>query len=170
LCLDANTEVPKRSPYQNSGHQPIPHFKILLLLDINFHWNRRPLTIWRFCWQPFWKWWPRKNDPECKFHHYQPIPHFKILLDINFHWNRRSLTISPFCWWPFWKRGIVKITLKMQFSSLPINSSLQNNPRYQCSLKLENIEILPILSATILKIKITLNAIFIITNQFLTSK
>jgi hypothetical protein len=19
-----------------------------------------------------------KNDPECKFHHYQPIPHFKI--------------------------------------------------------------------------------------------
>jgi hypothetical protein len=21
----------------------------------------------------------------CKFHHYQPIPHFKILLDINFH-------------------------------------------------------------------------------------
>ena len=41
------------------------------------------------------------NDPHiriracgCKFHHYQPIPHFKILLDINFlfieireHWN-----------------------------------------------------------------------------------
>ena len=53
-------------------YQPIPHFKILL--DINFHWNRRPLTIWRFCWQPFWKWWPCKNDPECKFHHYQPIP------------------------------------------------------------------------------------------------
>jgi hypothetical protein len=32
------------------------------------------------------------NDPHiriqacgCKFHHYQPIPHFKILLDINFH-------------------------------------------------------------------------------------
>jgi hypothetical protein len=50
-------------------HQPIPHFKILL--NINFHWNRRPLTIWRFCWQPFWKWWPRRNDPECKFHHYQ---------------------------------------------------------------------------------------------------
>ena len=24
----------------------------------------------------------------CKFHHYQPIPHFKILLDIHFHWNR----------------------------------------------------------------------------------
>jgi hypothetical protein len=38
----------------------------------------------------------------------------------------------------------------MQFSSLPINSSLQNNPRYQFSLKLENIEILPILSAAIL--------------------
>ena len=32
----------------------------------------------------------------------------------------------------------------MQFSSLPINSSLQNNPRYQFSLKSENIEILPI--------------------------
>jgi hypothetical protein len=32
------------------------------------------------------------NDPHiriqacgCKFHHDQPIPHFKILLDINFH-------------------------------------------------------------------------------------
>jgi hypothetical protein len=39
----------------------------------------------------------------------------------------------------------------MQFSSLPINSSLQNNTRYQFSLKAENIEILPILSAAILK-------------------
>jgi hypothetical protein len=58
----------------------------------------------------------------------------------------------------------------MQFSSLPINTSLQNNPRYQFSLKSENIEILPILFAAILKIKMTLNAIFIITNQFPTSK
>jgi hypothetical protein len=55
-------------------------------------------------------------------------------------------------------------------SRLFINSSLQNNPWYQCSLKSENIEILPILLAAILKIKMTLNAIFIITNQFLTSK
>jgi hypothetical protein len=39
----------------------------------------------------------------------------------------------------------------MQFSSLPINSSLQNNRRYQFSLESENIEILPILSAAILK-------------------
>jgi hypothetical protein len=92
LCLDANTEVPKRPPYQNSGHQSIPHFKILL--DINVHWNRRPLTIWRFCWQPFWKWWPRKNDPECKFHHYQPIPHFKILFWLIFCRNRPNLYIS----------------------------------------------------------------------------
>jgi hypothetical protein len=44
----------------------------------------------------------------------------------------------------------------MQFSSLPINSSLQNNPKYQFSLKLENIEIFPILLAAILKIKMTL--------------
>jgi hypothetical protein len=58
----------------------------------------------------------------------------------------------------------------MQYSSLPINSSLQNDPRYKFSLKLENIEILPILLAAILKIKMTLNAIFIITNQLLTSK
>ena len=43
-----------------------------------------------------------QNDPHiriracgCKFHHYQPIPHFKILLDINFHWNRRPLTKWP---------------------------------------------------------------------------
>jgi hypothetical protein len=39
----------------------------------------------------------------------------------------------------------------MQFSSIPINSSLQNNPRYKFSLKSENIEILPILSAAIFK-------------------
>jgi hypothetical protein len=39
----------------------------------------------------------------------------------------------------------------MQFSSLPINSSLQNNPRYKFSLKSENIEILTILLAAILK-------------------
>jgi hypothetical protein len=58
----------------------------------------------------------------------------------------------------------------MQISSLPITSSLQNNPRYQFSMKSENIEILPILMAAILKIKMTLHAIFIITNQFLTSK
>jgi hypothetical protein len=30
----------------------------------------------------------------------------------------------------------------MQFSSLPINSSLQNNPRYKFSLKLENTELI----------------------------
>ena len=40
----------------------------------------------------------------------------------------------------------------MQFLSLPINSSLQNNPRYQFSLKSENMEILPILSVPILNI------------------
>jgi hypothetical protein len=51
----------------------------------------------------------------------------------------------------------------MQISSLPINSSLQNNNRYQFSLKSDNIEILPILLAAILKIKMTLNANFIIT-------
>jgi hypothetical protein len=36
-----------------------------------------------------------------------------------------------------------------RFPSLPINSSLQNDPKYQFSLKSENIEILPILSAAI---------------------
>jgi hypothetical protein len=46
----------------------------------------------------------------------------------------------------------------VQIASLPTNSALQNNPRYQFSLKLENIEILPILLAAILKIKMTLNA------------
>jgi hypothetical protein len=41
----------KNDPECNIHHyQSIPHFKITL--DINFHWNRRPLTIWRFCWQP----------------------------------------------------------------------------------------------------------------------
>jgi hypothetical protein len=84
-------------------------------IDINFYWNRRPLTIWRFCWQPFWKWWPRKNDPECKFHHYQPIPHFKIILDINFHWNRRPLTIWRFVGSHFEIGGLVKMTLNANF-------------------------------------------------------
>jgi hypothetical protein len=60
--------------------------------------------------------------------------------------------------------------VKLSMVSLPTNSLLQNTPRYQLSLKLENTEILPILLAAILKIKMTLNAIFIITNQFLTSK
>jgi hypothetical protein len=41
----------------------------------------------------------------------------------------------------------------MQFPSLPINSSLQNNPRYQFSLKSQNIEILPILLEAILENK-----------------
>ena len=39
----------------------------------------------------------------------------------------------------------------MHLSSLPINSSLQNNPRYKLSFKSENIEILPILLVAILK-------------------
>ena len=82
-------------------YQPIPHFKILL--DINFYWNRRPLTIYRFCWRPFWKRWHRKNDAKCNFHHYQSIPHFKITLDINFHWNQRTLKFWWFCRWPFSK-------------------------------------------------------------------
>jgi hypothetical protein len=108
LCLDANTEVPKRPPYQNSGMwmqvSLLPtNSSFQILLDINVHCNRRPLTILRFCWRPFWKWWPRKNDPECKFHHYQPIPHFKITLDINFHWNQRTLKFCRFCRRPFWK-------------------------------------------------------------------
>jgi hypothetical protein len=38
----------------------------------------------------------------------------------------------------------------MQFSSLPINSSFQDNPKYKFSLKSENIEILPILLAPFL--------------------
>jgi hypothetical protein len=92
----------KNDPECNFHHyQSIPLFKITL--EINFHWNRRPLTIWRFCWQSFWKWWPRKNDPECKFHHYQSIPDFKITLDINFHWNQRTLKFCRFCRRPFSK-------------------------------------------------------------------
>jgi hypothetical protein len=44
---------------------------------------------------------------------------------------------------------ILSAAIWKQFSSLPINFSLQNNPRYQFSLISENIEILPILSAAI---------------------
>jgi hypothetical protein len=95
--------------HRSSQTTPISEFRAptnssLQNLLISIFFEIRPLTIWRFCWHPFWKWWPRRNDPDCKFHHYQPIPHFKILLDINVHWNRRPLTISRFCWRPFWKR------------------------------------------------------------------
>jgi hypothetical protein len=52
-----------------------------------------------------------------------------------------------------------KKSSKCQWS--PISMKIdKNNPRYQFSLQSENIEILPILSAAILKIKMTLNAIF----------
>jgi hypothetical protein len=50
----------------------------------------------------------------------------------------------------------------MQFSSLLINSSLQNNPRYQFSLKSENIEILPILSAAIFKMAAILSRFLLV--------
>jgi hypothetical protein len=65
------------------------------------------------------------------------------------------------------RNGLVmmKIAFRVIFTMPPFPK-----PRYQFSLKSENIEILPILLAAILKIKMTLNAIFIIINQFLTSK
>jgi hypothetical protein len=88
-------------------------------IDINFHWNQRTLKFFRFCRRPFSKWrpfardfffWseystnpPNKNDPECNFHHYQSIPHFKITLDINFHWNQRTLKFCRFFRRPFSK-------------------------------------------------------------------
>jgi hypothetical protein len=50
----------------------------------------------------------------------------------------------------------------MQFSSLPINSSLQNNPRYKLLLKSENIEILLILSAAILKMAAIYSRFFLV--------
>jgi hypothetical protein len=50
----------------------------------------------------------------------------------------------------------------MQFSSLPINFSLQNNPRYQFSLKSENIEILLILSAAIFKMATIRSRLFLV--------
>jgi hypothetical protein len=49
-------------------------------LDINFHWNQRTLKFADFVGSHF----EIKNDPECNFHHYQSISHFKITLDINF--------------------------------------------------------------------------------------
>jgi hypothetical protein len=50
----------------------------------------------------------------------------------------------------------------MQFSSLLINSSLQNNPRYQFSLKSENIEILTILSAAIFEMAAIRSRLFLV--------
>jgi hypothetical protein len=59
----------------------------------------------------------------------------------------------------------------MQVSKLPTNSSLQNTPRYQCSLKSETIgNLVGSHFENGGLVKMTLNANFIITNQFLTSK
>jgi hypothetical protein len=85
-----------------------------------------------------------KNDPECNFHHYKSITHFK---NPRYQYSLK-LEINEIL--PILSAAILKMTaILMQFSSLPINSSLQNNPRYKFSLKSENIDILPILSAAI---------------------
>jgi hypothetical protein len=62
----------------------------------------------------------------------------------------------------------------MQVASLPTNASLQNNPRYQFSLKSETIDNLTIFFGSHFEkgglLKINRDANFIITNQYLTSK
>jgi hypothetical protein len=88
-------------------------------------------------------------------HHYQPVPHFKELIGNDENCIQRPLfdaTVS--------EMAANKIEKLLMIS----------DPRYKFSLKIENTEIIPILLAAILIIKMTLNAIFIITNQFLTSK
>ena len=62
-----------------------------------------------------------------------------MFIEIREHWNFADFV-----------GGHLKMAaIRMQFSSLPINSSLQYNLRYLFSLKSENIEIVPILSAAI---------------------
>jgi hypothetical protein len=53
-----------------------------IFIEIREHWNFADFVGGHF---------ENKNDPECNFHHYQSIPHFKITLDINFHWNRTCI-------------------------------------------------------------------------------
>ena len=60
-----------------------------------------------------------------------------LCLDANTEVSKRS---------PYQNSG-----MSMQVSSLPTNSSLQNTPRYQFSLKSETINNLPILLAAILE-------------------
>jgi hypothetical protein len=115
-------------------YQSIPHFKIHL--DINFYWNRRPLTISRFCWWPFWKRWHRTNDPEWNGPHYQSK--LSTVSDLNENWYLGV----------FWNEELVG----NDGSFIHMPELLYNNPRYQFSLKSENTEILPILSPAILKI------------------
>jgi hypothetical protein len=79
----------------NSSLQNTPRYQFSLKSE-----TINNLSICRW---PFWKRWHRKNDPECNFHHYQSIPHFKITLDINFHWNQRTLKFGRFCRRPFGK-------------------------------------------------------------------
>ena len=87
MCLDANTEVPKQPPYQKSGIwmqissltnnsslQNTPRYQFSLKSGDHSQFDD-------FVGGHF----ENKNDPECNFHHYQSIPHFKITLDINFH-------------------------------------------------------------------------------------
>jgi hypothetical protein len=159
LCLHPNTIKPR--------YVLIPYFKILL--DINFHWNRRSLTIFRFRWRPFWKRWHRKNDPECNFHHYQSIPHFKITLDINLHWNQRTLKwillmISDFNenWYlgVFWSKELVCN------DEICIQGHLYEAAIFKMTVN----KIVKLSMVSDFNVNWYLGAIFIITNQFLTSK
>ena len=63
-----------------------------IFIEIREHWNFSYFVGGHF---------ENENDPECNFHHYQSIPHFKITLDINFHWNQRTLKFFQFCRRPF---------------------------------------------------------------------
>jgi hypothetical protein len=146
-----------------------------------FHWNRRPLTICRF-----WKRWHRKNDPECNFHHYQWIPHFKITLDINFHWKQRTLKFCrlfrrPFITmetvnicqnsWPhlYWKppkgfpQDLAYILSRVGRIFWPKKIASEWPPK-----QFDDFVGSPFENSGL--VKMTLNGNFIITNQFLSSK
>ena len=75
-----------------------------------------------------------------------------MFIEIREHWNFADFV-----------GGHLKMAaIRMQFSSLPINSSLQYNLRYLFSLKSENIEIVPILSAAIFKMTAICSRFFLV--------
>jgi hypothetical protein len=91
---------------------------------------------WIFIWRGAFRYWNFQNGHRC-------------------HGNRERMSK--------YLTSLISETAKGISSSLPINSSVQNNPRYQFSLKSENIEILPILSAAILKIAAIRSQFFLVT-------
>jgi hypothetical protein len=66
-CVWMQTQKAPNDPISEFGHVDARVITTKQFLTSKYskisivHWNRRPLTIYRFCRRPFWKRWHRKN-------------------------------------------------------------------------------------------------------------